>query len=244
MTIEVTDLTKRYNDAFALSIPDLQIESGQTLGLVGNNGAGKTTFLRLMLDLLRPDAGAVYINDQHVAQSMEWKNHTGSFLDDSFLIDFLTADEFLAFTGSVYGMSDDAIESALQPYRTFYTDERLGETTKYLRDLSRGNRQKAGLIAAMFTQPKLLVLDEPFASLDPRSQIQLKNLLQRLNTQHNTTMIISSHDLGHVTEVCERITVIENGQIARDEPTTAETLEDLRQYFARELRPQEAASSS
>lgn len=243
MTIKVDNLTKRYNDTFALSIPELHIESGQTIGLVGNNGAGKTTLLRLMLDLLRPDAGAVYIDGQHVAHQMDWKNHTGSFLDDSFLIDFLTADEFMAFTGSVYGMEEDAIASALQPYCTFYTDERLGDTTKYLRDLSRGNRQKAGLIAAMFTEPRLLVLDEPFASLDPRSQIQLKNLLQRLNDRCATTMLISSHDLGHVTEVCERIAVIEDGQIVRDEHTTTETLEDLRRYFAREIRSQETASS-
>ena len=243
MTIDVEDLTKRYNGTFTLSIPALHIASGQSVGLVGNNGAGKTTFLRLMLDLLQPDTGVIRIGGQAVAQHMDWKHHTGSFLDDSFLVDFLTADEFLAFTGSVYGMAGDEITDALQPYRSFYTDERLGETTKYLRDLSRGNRQKAGLIAAMFTQPRLLVLDEPFASLDPRSQIQLKHLLQRLNTVHDTTMVISSHDLGHVTDVCERIAVIEDGEIARDESTTAATLEELRRYFARALRPEGAFPS-
>ena len=239
MTVQATDLRKRYGD-FELSIADLQIDSGQTFGLVGNNGAGKTTFLRLVLDLIRPDGGRVLVGGDNVAETFDWKKRTGSYLDESFLIDFFTPDEFFHFTGSVYDLSDAEIDARLEAYRSFYTDEPIGETSKYIRDLSQGNRKKVGLIAALHVRPDLLILDEPFASLDPRSQIWLKEHLSALNEAHGITMIVSSHDLGHVTDVCERIAILEDGAIARDERTTAGTLDDLKRYFAREIRPMES----
>ncbi len=238
MTIKIQHLVKRY-DAFTLSLPELRITPRETFGLVGNNGAGKTTFLRLLLDLIKADEGYVHVGGQDVSKDLEWKGYTGSYLDEGFLIDFLTPDEFFAFTGQVYDLSQPETEAALDPYRDFYTDEPLGKTTKYIRALSQGNRKKVGLIAALFTRPKLLVLDEPFTNLDPRSQIQFKDYLRRLHEEHGTTMILSSHDLGHVTEVCGRIAILEDGQIARDESTTAATLEELQGYFARALRPRE-----
>ncbi len=236
MTLRVDCLTKRYGKTFTLAVPELEITRSETFGLVGNNGAGKTTFLRLVLDLIRADEGEVLVDGENVARSFEWKKTTGSYLDEGFLIDFLTADEFFAFTGQVYGLSATEIERALDPFRGFYTDEPLGQTTKYLRALSQGNRKKTGLIAALFTRPKLLILDEPFTNLDPRSQIQFKDYLHRLRKDVGTTMLISSHDLGHIIDVCDRIALLENGNIVRDEPTTVDTLANLRDYFARELR--------
>jgi ABC-2 type transport system ATP-binding protein len=236
MRVKVQQLEKRHSDHFRLRVPHFEVAPGTTLGLVGNNGAGKTTFLRLLLDLLPPDAGTVLLDDHPVAQTTEWKPHTGSFLDESFLMDFLTTDEFFAFIGRLYGMDAPAIQAALRPYHDFFTDEPLGQTSRYLRDLSSGNRQKVGLIGAMLIQPKLLVLDEPFANLDPRSQFQLRALLRRINREHNTTLILSSHDLAHVTEVCERIALIEDGKIVRDERTRTSTLSALRQYFTRPAR--------
>lgn len=236
MRVQAHQLEKRHSDQFRLRIPAFDIESGTTLGLVGNNGAGKTTFLRLLLDLIPADAGSIALNGADASTSTDWKPHTGSFLDDSFLMDFLTTDEFFAFIGRLYGMDASSIDAALRPYRDFFTDEPLGQTSRYLRDLSSGNRQKVGLIGAMLIQPKLLVLDEPFANLDPRSQFQLRALLRRINREHNTTLILSSHDLAHVTEVCERIALIEDGEIVRDERTRTSTLSALRQYFTRPAR--------
>lgn len=243
MNLTAEHLLKRYGD-FSLDLPAFEIASGETVGLVGNNGAGKTTFLRLILDLIEADEGHVLLDEQDVSQIEEWKSAVGSYLDESFLIDFLTADEYLAFVGDTYGLTAAERNEALAPYRAFYTDEPLGETTKYLRDLSQGNRKKAGLLAALFVQPRLLILDEPFTHLDPRSQIQLKETLRRLRDEQGTTMLISSHDLGHVTEVCERIAILEAGRIARDEPTTEATLDDLQNYFADTLRPREVAAHS
>ena len=236
MKLTTDGLTKRY-DAFELSIPDLDIESGTTLGLVGNNGAGKTTFLRLVLDLIRADTGTVELDGEEVADTFDWKTRTGSYLGPSFLIDFLTPDEYWHFVGQTYDLDEATVDDRLAQFADFYVDEPIGETTKYIRDLSTGNKNKAGLIAALLPEPDLLVFDEPFSSLDPRSQIQLKELLQA--RRGDATILVSSHDLGHVTDVSARIAILEDGEIVRDEPTDPDTLEDLTTYFAETIRPKE-----
>jgi ABC-2 type transport system ATP-binding protein len=236
MRLETDALTKRYDD-FELSIPALEVETGTAVGLVGNNGAGKTTFLRLVLDLIRADEGAVRLGGDVVADTFDWKTRTGSYLGPSFLIDFLTPDEYWHFVGQTYELSEATIDERLAQFTDFYVDEPIGETTKYIRDLSTGNQNKAGLIAALLPEPDLLVFDEPFASLDPRSQIQLKELLQE--RRGGATMLVSSHDLGHVTEVSDRIAILEDGAIVRDEPTDPDTLADLTTYFAETIRPKE-----
>ena len=241
MRLETDALTKRYDD-FELSIPALEVEAGTAVGLVGNNGAGKTTFLRLVLDLIRADEGAVRLDGEVVADAFDWKTRTGSYLGPSFLIDFLTPDEYWHFVGQTYELSEDTIDERLAQFEDFYVDEPIGETTKYIRDLSTGNQNKAGLIAALLPEPDLLVFDEPFASLDPRSQIQLKDLLQA--RQGDATMLVSSHDLGHVTEVSDRIAILEDGEIVRDEPTDPDTLEDLTTYFAETIRPKEEEATA
>lgn len=232
MTVRINNLQKRYGAHFHLNVPSLEIMNGETFGLVGNNGAGKTTFLRLLLDLIRPDTGAVYIGGKDVARHGEWKATTGSYLDESFLLDFLTADEYFDFIGSVYGMSPAEIQEAVLPFRPFFTDAILGQPNKYIRDLSMGNAKKVGIVAAMLSNPRLLILDEPFATLDPGSVIQLKMMLAQINMQHGTTLLISSHDLIHVTDICQRIAILDHGQIVRDMGTDEETLQELELYFA------------
>ncbi len=236
MHLTTDHLTKRY-DNFELSLPNLSIDAGTAFGLVGNNGAGKTTFLRLVLDLIRADAGTVQLDGEAVADTFDWKTRTGSYLGPSFLIDFLTPDEYWHFVGQTYDLSEAEVNDRLQSFTDFYVDEPIGDTTKYIRDLSTGNKNKAGLIAALLPEPDLLVFDEPFASLDPRSQIQLKELLQE--RRGDATMLISSHDLGHVTDVSDRIAILEAGEIVRDEPTDPDTLEDLTTYFRDTIRPKE-----
>ena len=231
MRIDVENLRKRYGEAFVLDVPALHIEAGETFGLVGNNGAGKTTFLRLLLDLLRPDAGRVLLDGEAVAGDDAWKGQVGAYLDESFLLDFLTADEYLSFAGRSYGMTTPEREAALAPFRAFFTDRVLGTRTKYLRDLSMGNKKKVGLVGALFVRPRLLVLDEPFANLDPGSQLRLSGMLRAVGTTTDTTIVISSHDLGHVTDICERIAVLEQGRIVRDLRTSEITLPDLKEYF-------------
>ncbi|HEY5591907.1 MAG TPA: ABC transporter ATP-binding protein [Paludibacter sp.] len=229
--IKVTNLQKAYNGITVLNISTLNIPQGESFGLVGNNGAGKTTFFRLILDLIEPIEGEVLIADQKVMRNDEWKKSTGSFLDEGFLIDFLTPEEYFSFVGKLYHKTDGDITDFLETMKDFFNDEVLG-SKKLIRDFSKGNQKKIGIAAALIGDPKILILDEPFTALDPSSQIRLKRFLTDLQVRLNMTMLISSHDLNHVTEVCNRIVVLEKGLIVKDLQTNTDTLKELEAYFA------------
>ena len=229
--IEAIGLRKIYNGVAVLNIPEIAVKNGESFGLVGNNGAGKTTFFRLILDLIEASSGEVHIDGEKVARRDGWKSKVGSFLDESFLIDFLTPEEYFNFTGKVYGKSEGDIAAFLESMKEFFNGEILG-SKKLIRDLSKGNQKKTGIAAALLPDPQILILDEPFTALDPTSQIRLKRMLNELKTTKNMTMLISSHDLNHVTEVCDRIVVLEKGSVVRDIHTTEDTLKELESYFA------------
>jgi ABC-2 type transport system ATP-binding protein len=229
--IAVENLVKSYSGVKVLDIPELSIPAGQSFGLVGNNGAGKTTLFRLLLDLIRPDTGKALSKGADVSRSEDWKLYTGSYLDRNFLIDFLTPEEYFDFNGRIHGISPEDIRLFLASFEDFFNGEILGRN-KYIRDLSRGNQQKVGVAAALMADPEVLVLDEPFNGLDPSTQIRLKNILHDLKQEKQVTMLISSHDLNHVTEVCERIAILEKGVIVKDIATGTTTLEDLQAYFS------------
>jgi len=229
--IQVTDLQKAYNGVTVLNIPSLTIAQGESFGLVGNNGAGKTTFFRLILDLIEPTFGEVKIDDQRVMRNDAWKTITGSFLDESFLIDFLTTEEYFNFVGKLHNKSEGDIAQFLDSMKDFFNGEILG-SKKLIRDFSKGNQKKIGIAAALIGDPKILILDEPFTALDPSSQIRLKRFLTDLQTRFNMTMLISSHDLNHVTDVCKRTVVLEKGKIVKDLQTDEDTLKELEAYFA------------
>lgn len=213
-----------------VNIPELQIGKGESFGLVGNNGAGKTTFFRMILDLIRPSEGEVLSKGVAVNSSEDWKFYTGSFLDESFLIDYLTPEEYFDFLASLHGYSPGDLNEFLSQFEDLFNDEILGRN-KYIRDLSKGNQKKVGIVSALMGDPEILILDEPFANLDPTTQIRLKSLLKDLKENKQLTMLISSHDLNHVTEVCERIVVLEKGLIQEDIETSESTLQDLEAYF-------------
>jgi len=229
--IEVKNLTKIYSEVTVLNIPELVIGKGESFGLVGNNGAGKTTFFRLILDLLRANSGYVTSKGIDVKKSNEWKYYTGSYLDQRFLIDFLTPEEYFDFLAGVFSLSKGDQEKFYADFEEFFNDEILGKR-KYIRDLSQGNRQKVGIAAALMQKPEVLILDEPFNGLDPSTQIRLSNILNKLKNEHEVTMLISSHDLKHVTEVCGRIAILEKGLIIHDLKTSENTLKELERYFA------------
>jgi ABC-2 type transport system ATP-binding protein len=229
--IQVNNLKKAYNGTVVLNIPELKIEKGESFGLVGNNGAGKTTFFRLILDLIEANDGEVLSQDKDVKKTTVWKSYTGSYLDEGFLIEFLTPEEYFNFVGSVNNLSKDDIKKFMTDFKDFFDGEIIGKG-KYIRDFSRGNKQKVGIAASLMTNPEILILDEPFASLDPTTQIRLKNLLKKLKEEKNMTMLISSHDLSHVTEVCERIVVLDKGNVIHDIKTQEDTLKELESYFA------------
>ncbi len=229
--IDIKNITKVYNSITVLNVPNLNIKKGESFGLVGNNGAGKTTLFRCLLDLIRPNSGEVISDKVNVAKSAEWKSYTGSYLDEGFLIDFLTPNEYFQFLANINGLSKGDLDEFHEYFKEFFSGEILGKK-KYIRDLSSGNQKKVGIAAALMSKPSVLILDEPFNSLDPTTQIRLKNMLKKLQKDKDVTMLISSHDLNHVTEVCERIVVLHEGEVAHDIQTRSDTLKVLEEYFA------------
>ena len=225
--IHTTELTKKYNGITVLNIENLEIPKGQSFGLVGNNGAGKTTFFNL---LIKPTTGKISTNNIQVNLSEDWKRFTGSFIDESFLIGYLTPEEYFYFIGDLRGQNKADIDAFLVQFEEIFNDEIIGKK-KYLRDLSKGNQKKAGIVAALIGNPEVIILDEPFAHLDPTTQIRLKQIIKELTQNRDVTVLISSHDLQHVTDVCERIVVLEKGDVIKDLATSDETLKELEDYF-------------
>ena len=229
--IIIDKLKKNFGEKIAVDIEHYEINQGDMLGLVGNNGAGKTTLFRIMLDLLKADDGKVIINDVDVSQSEDWKSITGAFIDDGFLIDYLTPEEYFYFIGKMYGLKIEEVDERLIPFERFMSGEVIGHK-KLIRNYSAGNKQKIGIISAMLHYPQLLILDEPFNFLDPSSQSIIKHLLKKYNEEHQATVIISSHNLNHTVDVCPRIALLEHGVIIRDiinEDNSAE--KELEDYF-------------
>ena len=229
--ITIDTVSKKYGKVEVLNVSSIEIPAGQSFGLVGNNGAGKTTLFNILLDLIRPTTGAITNNNIIVNQSEDWKTFTGSFIDESFLIGYLTPEEYFEFIGDLRGMNTADVTKFLAQFDEFFNGEIVGKK-KYLRDLSKGNQKKAGIIAAMMGDPKVVILDEPFANLDPTTQIRLKILIKELIKNKEVTVLISSHDLTHVTEVCERIVVLDKGNVVKDIQTSTETLKELESYFS------------
>ena len=228
--LSIIDTIKSYNGNIVVNIPQLEIATGEIIGLVGNNGAGKTTLFRLLLDLIRADKGKILSKEKSVATTEDWKGYTAAYLDEGFLISYLTPEEYFYFIGKLHNQSKVDVDEFLQRFEPFF-DGSVLNSGKYIRDLSKGNQFKVGIAACLLQRPELLILDEPFANLDPSSQARLIRMLKDLPAQFRITVLISSHDLNHVTDVCHRILLMEKGRIIKDIDTTADTLQELETYF-------------
>lgn len=229
--ITVDKITKTYTGNTVLNIDQLTIEKGSSFGLVGNNGAGKTTLFSCILDLIRPTTGQIENNGHVVHQSEDWKANTAAFIDESFLIGYLTPEEYFYFIGELRGQNKADVDALVGQYEDFFHGEILGQN-KYLRDLSKGNQKKVGIVASFIGKPEVIILDEPFANLDPTTQIRLKKIINELADDPEVTVLVSSHDLMHVTEVCKRIVVLEKGEVVKDMATSEVTLKELEAHFA------------
>ena len=229
--ITINNLRKTYNGVTVLNIQGLTINKGESFGLVGNNGAGKTTLFSLLLDLIEPSNGEVKINNIQVNKSEAWKPLVSAFLDETFLIGYLTAEEYFYFIGDLRGQNKATVDALLKEHTDFFNDEILGKK-KYLRDLSKGNQKKVGIIATLIGNPEIIILDEPFANLDPTTQFRLKKIIKDLADSKNVTILVSSHDLAHTTEVSNRIVAMHKGEVVKDIYTSQETLHELEAFFA------------
>ena len=231
--IKIRNITKTYSKETVLKIDYLDINSGQTFGLVGNNGAGKTTLFSALLDLIKPTTGEVLNNGINVRTSEDWKSFTSAFLDESFLISYLMPEEYFYFVGELRNFNKDKVDEFLKQFEDLFNGEILGGK-KFIRDLSKGNQKKVGIIAALIGDPKVVILDEPFANLDPTTQIRLKKIIKTLSQKVGVTVLVSSHDLKDVTEVSDRIVLLEKGLVIKDIKKTKKTLQHLETYFNKE----------
>lgn len=229
--ITINNIVKAYNGNIVVDIPSLELKGGELIGLVGNNGAGKTTLFRLLLDLVRANKGTIFSKEQDVATSEHWKKYTAAYLDEGFLIHYLTPEEYFYFIGKLHQLSKADVDEFLQGFEAFF-DGSILKSGKFIRDLSKGNQFKVGIAACLLQKPEILVLDEPFANLDPSSQARLVRMLRELSAQNKVTVLVSSHDLNHITDVCHRILLMEKGRIIKDLDTTADTLQELEEYFS------------
>lgn len=234
--IRIENLKKQFGEKTAVDIERFGVKNGEMLGLVGNNGAGKTTLFRLILDLLKADDGLVALKSEQgeifPAESEKWKDFTGAYIDEAFLIDFLTPEEYFQFIGKANNMTQEAVEERLAVFATLMQGEILGQK-KLIRDLSAGNKQKVGIIAALLAKPQLVILDEPFNFLDPSAQIILKRLVTDYHRQTGATILISSHNLQHTIDISTRIALMENGHIVKDLPNENGSAEkELEEYFS------------
>lgn len=228
--IQINNISKQYGGTKVIHIDHLKISKGESVGLVGNNGAGKTTLFSLMLDLIPPTTGNITLNDIQVNRSEDWKKFTTAFLDESFLINYLTPEEYFYFIGDLRGQNRASIDQFITQYSDFFNGEILGKK-KYLRDFSKGNQKKVGIIATLIGDPEIIILDEPFANLDPSTQIKLKNLIKDLTLNREKTILISSHDINHTVEISTRIIALNKGELVKDIETSTQTLEELESFF-------------
>lgn len=229
--ISIQNISKVYGDKKVLNIQNLEIPKGESFGLVGNNGAGKTTLFSLLLDLIQASSGEILIEGENVAKSEKWKTKVSAFIDESFLIGYLTPEEYFYFLGELRGENKASVDEFLKQFADFFNGEILN-AGKYVRDLSKGNQKKVGVVGALIGKPEIIILDEPFANLDPSTQIKLKNLIRKWSQDSQVTFLISSHDLAHTTEVSNRIVVLNKGEIVKDIITNPETLKELEAFFA------------
>lgn len=233
LAVACRQLTKRYGKHRGIASLDLAVEPGEVFGFLGPNGAGKTTTIRTLLDLHRPTSGSAEIFGLDCQRSsLEIRSRTGNLAGDFALAPELTGARALAIAAAVRRHGD--LTRAYELAERFHAD-----LSRPLRELSRGNRQKIGLILALFHAPELLILDEPTSGLDPLMQSEFLTLLGE-ERDRGATIFLSSHELSEVQSVCDRVAMIRDGRLIATEDVDEMRDRALRHVTAR-FRPGGAA---
>lgn len=236
--LKISGLTKSYGKVQALCGIDLEIKQGEIFGFLGPNGAGKTTTIRCILDSIRPDSGKIAIFDfDPQLDPIAVQSRTGYLPGEMQFYDNLTAKRQLRFFNDMRGNQDnwDYI---------YQLAERLNlDLSKQIKNLSKGNKQKVGVIQALMHRPKLLLLDEPTSGLDPLMQQEVLNLLRETN-KAGTTIFFSSHIMSEVEQVAHRVGIIRSGKIVEVADTSTLIHKTLNRLTVRWKRPIELSSLS
>lgn len=221
--IEAEQLTKRYGKSRGIEDLTLSVRKGEIFGFLGPNGAGKTTTIRTLLDLLHPTSGSATIFGLDSRRdSIAIRARTGNLPGDFAFEDRVTGHQLLRLFANLRGMSDLGSAADL-------ADRFKADLSKPLRELSRGNRQKIGLIQALFHEPDLLILDEPTGGLDPLMQEEFLTVVAE-HRDRGATVFLSSHDLAEVERICDRVGIIRAGRLA-----AVESVSEMREHAYRDV---------
>src|SRR5580700_8628611 len=215
LVVETRSLTKVYRDFWgrkkktALNALDLKIHKGEIFGLLGPNGSGKTTTIKLLLGLLFPTAGDAFVFGEPAAQVRK-NERIGYLPEESYLYKFLNAEETLDFYGRLFNM-----KPAVRQERAQKLIEMVGlsaDKKRILKEYSKGMRQRIGLAQALINNPQLVILDEPTSGLDPLGTRWMKDLILNLRKE-GKTVLMCSHRLDDVQDVCDRIAILYDGEL-------------------------------
>jgi len=221
--IAVSDLSKSYGDFQALVSVSCTCEAGQIYGIVGHNGAGKTTFLKIIAGLLKPTSGSLYINDiDAVAHPDALKQSLGYLSEESRLYENMNALEYLRFFGEIYGINRKDVDSRA---RELFGQLSLDPGQKKLGELSKGMKRKVAIARTLLHDPALLIYDEPSSGLDPMTSRFIIDYLKKLKKM-GKTILLSAHNLYQIEEICDRVMILKQGNVVIDGP-----MDEIREHF-------------
>ncbi len=222
--LELKNLTKKFGYFTAVNGLNLRINKGDLFGFLGPNGAGKTTTIKMVVSLLSPTSGSIYLNGNNVWENLiESKMKIGYIPDQPFLYDKLTGKEYLFFSGGLYNIPKEKLRQKVnEVIEMFKIDEWMDKRTE---EYSQGMRQRIVIASAFLHEPELIIIDEPMIGLDPQSAFLVKKILKE-STQKGTTIFMSTHSLNVVEEICNRVGIINNGSLIFND--TIDVLEQMK----------------
>ncbi len=208
--IELINITKRYNDTTVVDDLNLEIKTGEIVGIIGHNGAGKSTTMKMIAGLVEPTSGEIRVMGQNMQKNnTKVKQKIGYLPEDSPLYEAMTAQQYLLFFSELYQMPR---QKALKRIDEILTSLHLTEKTKLTGEFSKGMKRKTAIARALLHDPDLLILDEPNSGLDPLTSFFIINYLRTLKRE-GKTILLSAHNLFHVETVCDRVGIIKNGKL-------------------------------
>ena len=228
--VELKNVIKRRKNNFELNIPDLKIKSNRIYALLGKNGAGKSTTIKIMLGIEKKDSGEVKLDGENLIDN-RWK--IGSVPDEPMLIEKLTGREQLEYIKYIYGMEVENKESSVKDLDKVTTEyismfEFKDKIDTRIEEYSKGMKQKISIMSAMIHNPNIMILDEPFTGLDPVSIINMKEWMKKFVSKNNNSIVFSSHDLDVVNDICTDAIFLKEGKIiAMEEYGSDRTFTDM-----------------
>jgi ABC-2 type transport system ATP-binding protein len=209
MKLEIKNVTKTFKEKVAVNNFSMELQSGECVGLIGPNGAGKSTLIKVISDIIDPQAGEVLLNGKKISKM---KREIGYLPQYPNFFHWMTAKETLTFMGQLSGLQKEELTNSIPEILTKVG--LIGEENSKVGTFSGGMKQRLGIAQALLHKPSLIVMDEPVSALDPIGRREVLNLIEEI--KKDTTILLSTHILGDAEEICERFVIIKNGTKIED----------------------------